>query len=134
MTLGNCIVRSVAAGATLFALRWAIYGSLLEGSLLEPSGVAEDPIRWAIVAGSLLSGGLLTLVLDWKVALGAAEGAKAGAGFGLVMELAYGTMAHGTMMAGPALGDVIRDGLVALVMYGIAGAVVGALAGYSEGF
>ena len=49
------------------------------------------------------------------------------------MQLAAGTLAHGTMMAGPPLGDVIRDGFVALVMYGIAGAVVGALSGRSSG-
>ena len=89
---------------------------------------------WAIVAGSLLSGGLLTMVLGWNGASGAAEGAKAGGVFGLLMELAYGTMAHGTMMAGPVLGDVIRDGVVALVMYGIAGAIVGVLSGRRSDF
>ena len=122
MSLKNCLVRSVAAGLALFVLGWIIYGFLLE-----PSGVAETPIMWAIVLGSLLSGALLTLVLGWKGTSGAPEGAKAGGVFGLVMVLAGGFMAHGTMMAGPVLGEVFRDGIVALVMYGIAGAVVGML-------
>jgi len=43
-------------------------------------------------------------------------------------ELTYGTLAHGTVAAGPALGDVVRGGIVAVVMYGIAGAIVGVLA------
>ena len=128
MTLRDCVVRSVAAGLALFVLGWIIYGFLIE-----PSDMAEAPVMWAIVVGSLLSGGLLALVLDWKGALGAAEGAKAGGVFGLVMAVAAGMMAHGTMMAGPALGDVIRDGIVALVMYGIAGAIVGVLSERSGG-
>ena len=123
MTLKDCVVRSVAAGLALFVLGWIIYGFLLE-----PSGVAEPPVMWAIIVGSLLTGGLLTMVLDWNGAMGAAGGAKAGGVFGALMALAYGTMAHGTMTAGPALGEVIRDGAVALVMYGIAGAIVGVLA------
>ena len=122
MSLKDCVVRSVSAGLALFVLGWVIYGFLIE-----PSGMAEAPIVWAVAVGSLLSGGLLALVLGWKGASGTADGAKAGGVFGLLMELAYGTLAHGTMMAGPALGDVIRDGVVALVMYGIAGAIVGAL-------
>lgn len=122
MSLKNCAVRSLAAGLALFVLGWIIYGFLLE-----PSGVAEAPIMWAIIVGSLLSGSLLTMVLGWKGALGAAEGAKAGGVFGLVMELAYGTMGHGTMMDGPELGEVILYGIAALVMYAIAGAVVGML-------
>lgn len=122
MTLKDCVVRSVAAGLALFVLGWIIYGFVLE-----PSGAAEAPVMWAILVGSWLTGGLLTMVLGWRGALGAAEGAKDGGLFGALMVLASGMTMHGTMTAGPALGEVIRDGAVALVMYGIAGAIVGVL-------
>lgn len=123
MSLKDCVVRTVAAGLVLFVL-----GSVIYTFLIEPSGVAATPRMWAIVVGSLLGGGLLSIVLGWNGASGVGEGAKAGGVFGLLMELTYGTLAHGTMAAGPALGDVVRDGIVAMVMYGIAGAVVGVLA------
>ena len=127
MDMKKCVVGSVSGGVVLFVLGWLIYGYVFA----DTPGMAEEMVMWAVIVGSLLSGMLLTMVLDWNGAGSAGDAAKAGATFGLVLGLAMGFMSHGTMdmSMAPGLGMVIRDAVVAAVMYGVAGAVIAMAAG-----
>lgn len=129
MDMKKLVVGSISGGVVLFLLGFLVYGFIItESPGMAPEG---EMVLWAIILGSLFSGMLLTLVLGWRGAANAGDAAKAGGAFGLVMALAFGFMAMGTMAAdiSPDMGRILLDGVVAAVMYGVAGAVIAMVTG-----
>ncbi len=113
-------IGAVAGGLTLFVLGWVIYGMVIQ-----PEGMAAEPNYLMMGLSMLFSGALITLVLGWSGASSPADGFKAAALFGILLNLAMGFSMMGSMEMAPAMSEVLRDTVVGgLVMYGIAGAVV----------
>lgn len=121
----------VAAGIVMFLVGFLLYGVLLMGFFESNAvaGVMKDPPEWLwLVLGQFVTAWILFLVLCWAGAASVAEGAKKGAVFGLLWSLGYGLTMYGTANVAN-LTVTLVDPLVAAVIFGAAGAVIGMILG-----
>lgn len=126
---------TLVGGIAFFFLGYLFYGVALAGFFSAHYATTatmksmEDIVWWALIAGNISSGALLSYIfIKWAniSSFGGGAGAAASVGFflGLTMDLTrFAT--EGTFDLTASLADV----LVMTVMYGIAGGIIGALLG-----
>lgn len=129
MKTQKLLVGTLAAGVAMFFLGWLIYGILLVDFMAANmnsgnSRPMEEMVFWAIFVSNLVSGLLLTLVLNWSNSLSLVSGFKTGAFVGLLIGLSLdlGMYAMTTMFLNPMA--IVVDVLSSALMYGVAGAIV----------
>ena len=132
----KCLVASVAGAVVLFVGGYVLYelvlGGFMEANMGSATGVMkESPNFLWIALGQLASGGVLATVLGWAGATDAAGGAKAGAKVGALIAIAFGFVMLGTMNISTLTWAVV-DVVVAAVLWGAAGAVVGIMLGRGD--
>lgn len=132
----KCLVASLAGAVVLFVGGYVLYelvlGGLLEANMGTATGVMkESPDFLWLAVGQLASGGVLAMVLGWAGATDAAGGAKAGAKVGALLSVAFGFVMLGTMNISTLTWAVV-DVVVAAVLWGAAGAVVGIMLGRGD--
>lgn len=132
----KCLVASVAGAVVLFVGGYVAYelvlGGFLEANMGSATGVMkESPNFLWIAVGQLASGGVLATALGWKGATDAQGGARGGAKIGALLAVAFGFMTLGTMNIS-TLTWAIVDVVVAAVLWGVAGAVVGIMLGRGD--
>ncbi len=81
---------TIAGGVVFFLLGWLVYGVLLmDYATANMNQCAARPmdemVWWAVIASSLLTGLLLTMVLNWAGAKAIVDGLKTGAVFGVLL-------------------------------------------------
>ena len=81
---------TVAGGIVFFLLGWLVYGVLLMNYMTANMNQCaarpmQEMIWWAMIASSLLTGLLLTMVLKWAGAKAILDGLKTGAVFGVLL-------------------------------------------------
>ncbi|MBP1598259.1 MAG: hypothetical protein H6Q05_3636 [Acidobacteria bacterium] len=81
---------AVAGGIVFFLLGWLVYGVLLMNYMTANMNQCaarpmQEMIWWAMIASSLLTGLLLTMVLKWAGAKAILDGLKTGAVFGVLL-------------------------------------------------
>lgn len=132
----KCLIASIAGAVVLFVGGYILYepvlGGFIEANMGSATGVMRDPPNFLWIAiGQLASGGVLATVLGWKGATDAAGGAKAGAKVGALLAVAFGFVTLGTMNLF-TLTWALVDIVVAGVLWGAAGAVVGVMLGRGD--
>ncbi|WP_419162558.1 hypothetical protein [Candidatus Palauibacter sp.] len=132
----KCLIATVAGAVVLFVANYVVYDLLLGGFFEANSGTATGVMKEApqflwIVVGQLAMGGLLATVLGWKDATNMNDGARAGATLGALLSVAYGFTMLGTMNVSTLTSSVV-DIVVAAVVMGLAGAVVGMMLGRGD--
>ena len=132
----NSMVATVAGTFLLLILGYLFYGIALADFFASNSGsvtnLMKDPPDWPIlILGQLATALLLVTVLGWKGDADLASGAKTGACVGLLWGLGYGLTMHATTNISNLTAALV-DPLVATVMFGITGAVMGMLLGKGE--
>ena len=129
----NFVVAAAAGGVVLWVLGFLFYGVALmeffQSNAGSATGVMKETPDWLwLTLGQVAAGALLATVLGWKGVTDPASGAKAGALFGLLMSLAFGLTMFGTANISNLTATLV-DPIVAAVMFGAAGVVVGMLLG-----
>lgn len=133
MITRKCVLATLAAFVTMYALGYAIYewilGSFMAENVGTATGVMRDPPSFLHISlGQLAGAGLLATVLSWKGVKSAMAGARAGAVVGLLLAAYYGFMMLGTTNT-TTMEAVFADVVGSMVMLGGAGAVVAVVMG-----
>jgi hypothetical protein len=130
MSTKRVLIGTVVAGITMFLLGWLIYGMLLMDFMSANcdqtmSRPPEEMIMWAIALSNLVSGLMLSLVLDWSGRLTAGGGAKTGAILGFLIALSFDLAMYSmtTMFSNASV--IVVDTIASCVLFTIAGAVTG---------
>ena len=132
----KCLIASIAGAVVLFVGGYVLYelllGGFLEANMGSATGVMKEAPNFLWIAvGQLATGGVLATVLGWKGATNAADGGKAGAQLGALLAVGFGFVMLGTMNI-TNLTWAIVDIVVAAVLWGAAGAVVGVMLGRGD--
>jgi hypothetical protein len=122
---------TIAGGVTLFILGYLFYVVLLGGFFEANAGTAtgamkDQPIFWAVLLGELGAAALITLVVGWSGASGAAGGFKTAATVGFLVAFSINFIIFGVMNVS-SLTAALVDLPVAAIRWGVAGAVIGML-------
>ncbi|MEO7444237.1 MAG: hypothetical protein ABIT96_05265 [Ferruginibacter sp.] len=136
MNTNKFLVGGIIAGIANFLLGWLIWGTLLERFFREHTpeaarGVMRDEnnmIWWALIAGSLFWGFMLSYVINKAGAATVASGATVGA----VVSLLSSASVNCFMYAQMNIGDTTTM-LVDIIANTIVGAISGALIGWYIG-
>ena len=124
----KCLVTTVAAGVVLYFGGFVIYGLLLMDYMANDASM-EVPLMWAIPLAQLFAGAVVATVLSWRGADNFADGAKGAALVGLLINICYGLMIYGTLDLGTTMGQLAIDAVATVVLWGLAGGVVGVVRG-----
>lgn len=131
------IFGTVAGGVAFFISGWLIYGLLLQNLMTQEdtNGIMkkeEDYVWWALVLSNLVWAYLVTWIIQLKSSFGLVNGLKTGFWIGLITGLAYdlGLFAMSHMFK--SFQDVLFDVLANSLLFTIAGAVIGLVAGKQE--
>ncbi|WP_419950185.1 hypothetical protein [Candidatus Palauibacter sp.] len=132
----KCLIASIAGAVVLFVGGYVLYelllGGFMEANMGSATGVMKEAPNFLWIAvGQLASGGVLATVLGWKGATNAGDGGKAGAQLGALLAVAFGFVMLGTMNI-TTLTWAVVDIVVAAVLWGAAGAVVGMMLGRGD--
>jgi hypothetical protein len=125
----------IVGGIVYLLLGWLIYGMLLRDFMsnnMSSPGIMKadaDMIWWALIAGNISMGFLLTYVLGKAKVGSAGAGASVGFMLGLLMSLSFDLIMFATSNVMSSLKGLAVDVAVSAVMSAIAGAVVGAILG-----
>lgn len=130
MNVQKVLLASLAGGVVNFFLGFVIFsvalGSFYAAHVGSEGAMRTEPVMWAIAVGCLLFGGLLAYIYDrWAGIKTAATGAKAGAVIGLLVGLADAFWRYGGSFAFDGVVPVIVDGLAMAVLSALTGAAVG---------
>jgi hypothetical protein len=130
MDAKRLLTGTVVGGIVITVLGFLLYEVILAGFFDAQMMVATRaaPIWWAAIASALVHGALVTLVLGWAGAGSAAAGLKTGALLGVLVWLGADLILYGVFEFSTLTGALADAALSALV-WGAAGAGVGALAG-----
>ncbi|MEQ8302920.1 MAG: hypothetical protein RIB47_05985 [Cyclobacteriaceae bacterium] len=130
------IIATLAGFVTVFLLGWLFYGVLLVDFYAANAGSAVGIMRsdtemiwWALIAGNVLQAYLLVYIFSkWTTISTFGGGLQAGLILGLIMGLAFNLSMYGTthMMN---LTGTLADCVVAAVMTGLTGGVIGMVLG-----
>ncbi len=130
------IIATLAGFVTVFLLGWLFYGVLLVDFYAANAGSAVGVMRadtemiwWALIAGNVLQAYLLVYIFSkWTTISTFGGGLQAGLILGLIMGLAFNLSMYGTthMMN---LTGTLADCVVAAVMTGLTGGVIGMVLG-----
>ena len=120
---------TVIGGIAFFLLGWLIYGILLMDYSAEnynhcANRPGENVIWWAMVLSNFTTAFLLTLILNWAGAKGAAGGLKYGAVFGFLVALAMNLSFYSMTTMFNHFFALVVDVLAYTVIMAIAGMVI----------
>jgi hypothetical protein len=129
-------IGTLAGGIAFFFLGYLIYGMALSGFFSRHSTAAPGTMKqmneivwWALILGNLALGALLSYVFLKLGSIGSfGSGASTGAAIGLFVTLSTDLIRYATENSFD-LTAMIVDVLVGIVMYAIAGGIIGALMG-----
>lgn len=132
MTAKSRIMATLAGFVVLFMLGWLLYGMLLMDFFTTNAGSAtgvqkseDEMVWWALIVGNVLQAYLLVYIFGkWANITTFAEGLKGGAMIGLILGYAYDLIMYGTANI-MNLTAALVDPLIAAVMMGLAGGVIG---------
>lgn len=130
------IAAAAAGSVTMLLVGFLLYGIVFaglfrEGALTIPGVMKQSPeILW-IIAGQVGFGILLTLVISWRGAASAVNGASTGALFGFLMAVGYDFAQYGTSNLW-TLKATLLDPMITAVLVGSAGAVIGFVLGHDR--
>ena len=132
MNTNKFLVGGIIGGVANFLLGWLVWGMLLMSFMKEHTSEigktvmrADDQmIWWALIAGNLLLGFLLSYILNKAGTMSAGAGAATGAVVGLLMSAAINCFNYAFM----DLGDMTvmaTDIAASTVVSGIVGGIIG---------
>jgi hypothetical protein len=127
---------TLVGGIAFFFLGYLIYGLALASFFSGHAGAAtgemksmEEIVWWALIAGNLSSGALLTYIfLKWANISSFGSGASAAAAIGFFMSLSMDLIRFATSNS-LDLTASLTDVVVGTVMAGVAGGAIGAALG-----
>lgn len=130
------IMATLAGFVVLFLMGWLLYGMLLMDFFMANAGSATGVMRsdsemvwWALILGNVLQSYLLVYIFGkWANVTTFSGGLQNGAMIGLILGYAYDLTMYGTSNTMNLTGALV-DPLVATVMMGLAGGVIGAVLG-----
>jgi hypothetical protein len=132
MTAKTRIMATLAGFVVLFMLGWLLYGMLLmdffstnAGSATGVQKTEDEMVWWALILGNVLQAYLLVYIFGkWANITTFAGGLQGGAMIGLILGYAYDLIMYGTANI-MNLTAALVDPLIAAVMMGVAGGVIG---------
>lgn len=131
MNTNKFLVGGIIGGVTNFFLGWLIYGMMLMSFMQSHSNNAsgvfrteETMIWWALIAGNLAFGFLLSYILNKSNVSSAMTGATVGAVVGLLMSLAIDLSIYAQVNLWDTTAMAV-DVSASTVMSAIAGAAIG---------
>jgi hypothetical protein len=135
MTAKNRILGTLAGTVILFLLGWVFYGMLLMDFFSNNVGSAGNVMRtddqmvwWALILGNMFQAYLLVYVFS-KTNVGTFSGGLKQGGFiGLILGLGFNLTMYATTNMGTLTSSLV-DPFVSAAMMGIAGGVIGMIAG-----
>jgi len=124
---------TVVGGIVIFGLGYLVYGmalkSFYDANMGTATGVSrEAPLLWAVAVGSFCQAAFLTLVIGWSGASTAAAGFRIGAMTGLLVAASVDFIMYGTSNVSNMTLTIV-DPLITLIVVGLLGAVIAAVAG-----
>lgn len=126
MKTQKILIGTLVAGVSTFFLGWLIYGMMINTFMQENCNNSlslpmDQMVWWALIASNLVSGLLLSIVLDWSGSTTMAAGIKVGAIVGLLSALAFdlGLYSMTTMFNNFTV--IIVDSCACAVMFGLSG-------------
>jgi hypothetical protein len=130
------IMATLAGFVVLFLMGWLLYGMLLMDFFAANAGSATGVMRsdtemvwWALILGNVLQSYLLVYIFGkWGNITTFGAGLQNGAIIGLILGYAYDLTMYGTSNTMNLTGTLV-DPLVAAVMMGVAGGVIGTVLG-----
>ncbi len=133
MNIKKLLIGTIAGGIVFFLLGWLIYGNLLADFMRHHAGEKPHLDRKNIlflylVIGNLVQALLLTYIILKSGSRGLANGFITGLTVGLLASVGFDTVIYATSLI-LSKKSMLADVLAYTVMSGIAGAVIGALAG-----
>ena len=136
MNTRKFFIGTLAGGIAFFFLGYLIYGMALAGffsrhTIAPPGSMKQmtELIWWALILGNLASGALLSYIFLKLGNIGSfGSGAGTGAAIGLFVALSMDLIRYATENSFD-MTAVIVDVLAGIVMYAIAGGVIGAVIG-----
>ena len=136
MNTKKFFIGTLVGGIVFFFLGYLIYGMVLSGFFTRHSAAApgsmkqmSDIIWWALILGNLASGALLSYIfLKLGNIASFGSGASTGAAIGLFVALSMDLIRYAVENSFDMTAMIV-DVLVGVVMYAIAGGVIGALMG-----
>ena len=136
MNTKKFFIGTLAGGITFFLLGYLIYGNALAGFFSRHSAAAPGSMKqmseiiwWALILGNLVSGALLSYIFLKLGNIGSfSSGAGTGAAIGLLVALSMDLIRYAVENSFDMTAMIV-DVLVGIVMYAIAGGVIGALLG-----
>jgi hypothetical protein len=136
MNTKKFFIGTLAGGIAFFFLGYLIYGLALTGFFSRHTTAApgsmkqmSDIIWWALILGNLASGALLSYIFLKLGNIGSfGSGASTGAAIGLFVALSMDLIRYAVENSFDMTAMIV-DVLAGIVMYAIAGGVIGALLG-----
>lgn len=135
MNTKNLIVGGIVGGVVYFLLGWLFYGNLLHDYFKENPGTAtnvnrtmEEMVWWALIAGNLLFGFLLSYVFSKSGVASISSGMVTGGIIGLLACSGVDLVMYATTNI-DSKRAIAADIATFTVMSAITGAVVGAVLG-----
>ena len=136
MNTKKFFIGTLAGGIVFFFLGYLIYGMALSGFFSRHSAAAPGSMKqmseivwWALILGNLASGALLSYIFLKLGNIGSfGSGASTGAAIGFFVTLSMDLIHYATENTFRHDREIV-DVLVGIVMYAIAGGVIGALIG-----
>ena len=122
---------TLAGGVAVLVMGFLLYGLLLMDfytANAAPGAYKEVPIWWALIGGQVLFAGFLTMIMGWRGDSSAGAGLKTGALVGLVLGASFNLTSYGTANIANLTAALV-DPIIAMIMTGITGAVIGVVLG-----
>jgi len=136
MNMQKFVVSGIVGGIVAFFAGWLVYGVLLMDFFAKNVGSATgvqramaDMVWWALIAGNLCSGLLLSYIYNkWANITSFGAGFSGGLALGLLMSAMFDLTMYGTSNLSN-LNGAIADIVCATVITGVTGGVVGLMNG-----
>lgn len=136
MNTNKFLVGGIIGGVANFLLGWLVWGMLLMNFMNEHTSEVgkaaqrgdENMIWWALIAGNLLWGLVLSYVLNKAGSNSASAGASTGAVIGLLVSAAYNCFFYAFMDMGDMTAmavDIIANTVVSAIVGGVIGWYLG---------
>ncbi|MDB5224158.1 MAG: hypothetical protein JWN83_2825 [Chitinophagaceae bacterium] len=133
MNTKNFLIGGIVGGVVFFLLGWLFYGNLFAGYFKDHPGSATNVERtmeqfqwWALILGNLLAGFLLAYVFSKSGVASLSSGLVTGLVLGLLFSASIDLIMYATTNT-MSKHIVAADIGITTVMWGITGAVVGAI-------
>jgi hypothetical protein len=124
--LTGAVVGGVVMAGLGFLMFEVIFAGFFDGQMIVMP--REAPIVWAIIVSSLTHGLLLTLAIGWADAGSVGGGGRIGALVGFLVWFGADTIIYGVFEYA-TLAAMLADSALSTLVYGVAGAAIGAVAG-----